>query len=138
MNSSQQTSCYTTLTTSQISGLTSSDTITFTNNNCYTSSTCIPTWSVDAGTATITIGPSTSGSCYVVGGNNWCQPLNSFNASNIFYHDQEWVNSFPEWGRIQKMCEEYPGLQLAFEKFKTVYKLVKDHYDTPEDQRPLP
>jgi hypothetical protein len=51
---------------------------------------------------------------------------------------EEWVNCFPDFDRIEKMCKEYPGLKIALEKFKTVYKLVKDHYDTPEDQRPRP
>jgi hypothetical protein len=51
---------------------------------------------------------------------------------------EEWDGCFPDWNRIQKMCKEYPALAIAFEKFKTTYKLVKDHYDTPEDQRPLP
>jgi hypothetical protein len=50
----------------------------------------------------------------------------------------EWEDKFPDFDRIQKMCKEYPGLQIAFEKFKTTYLLVKNHYDTPEDQRPLP
>jgi hypothetical protein len=50
----------------------------------------------------------------------------------------EWVDGFPEFSRIQKMCEQYPALKIAYEKFVTTYKLVKDHYDTPEDQRPLP
>ena len=51
---------------------------------------------------------------------------------------EEWVNSFPDFKRIEKMCEEYPGLKIAYEKFKTVYKLVADHYDTPKDKRPKP
>ena len=51
---------------------------------------------------------------------------------------EEFVDAFPDFDRIEKMCEEYPGLAIAFEKFKTVYNLVKDHYDTPEDQRPKP
>ena len=51
---------------------------------------------------------------------------------------EEFVDSFPEWSRIEDMCKQYPGLHTAFEKFKTTYYLVKDHYDTPEDQRPLP
>jgi hypothetical protein len=51
---------------------------------------------------------------------------------------EEFVDVFPDFNRVQKMCKEYPGLAIAFEKFKTTYKLVKDHYDTPEDQRPLP
>ena len=55
-----------------------------------------------------------------------------------FKMPEEWEDRFPDFNRIQKMCEEYPGLQIAFEKFKTTYLLVKNHYDTPEDQRPLP
>jgi len=51
---------------------------------------------------------------------------------------EEWVDCFPDFSRIEKMCKEYPGLKIAYEKFKTTYKLVKDHYDTPEDQRPKP
>ena len=50
----------------------------------------------------------------------------------------DFVNAFPDWGKVQKMCEEYPGLKIAFEKFQTTYKLVVDHYDTPEDKRPKP
>jgi hypothetical protein len=83
---------------------------------------------------TITIiggGTSSSSSGFTIGGAgggyDWSQNFN-----------QEWINSFPDFDRIQKMCEEYPGLKIAFDKFKTTYKLVKDHYDTPEDQRPLP
>ena len=51
---------------------------------------------------------------------------------------EEWANTFPDWDKVKKMCEEYPGLKIAFEKFKTTYKLVVDHYDTPEDKRPRP
>jgi len=51
---------------------------------------------------------------------------------------EEWVHSFPDIKRVEKMCEEYPGLKIAYEKFKTVYKLVADHYDTPKDKRPKP
>ena len=50
----------------------------------------------------------------------------------------EWVNCFPDYKRIEKMCEEYPGLKIAYEKFVTTYKLVTDHYDTPKDKRPKP
>jgi hypothetical protein len=60
--------------------------------------------------------------------------LNNYNT----YESIEWEDCFPDWDRIQDMCEEYPALKIAFEKLKTVYKLVKDHYDTPEDERPIP
>ena len=52
--------------------------------------------------------------------------------------NEEFVNCLPDFNRVQKMCKEYPGLKIAYEKFVTTYKLVKDHYDTPEDQRPKP
>jgi len=45
----------------------------------------------------------------------------------------EFVDSFPNLKRIQKMCEEYPGLKIAYENFVTTYKLVKAHYDNTED-----
>ena len=51
---------------------------------------------------------------------------------------EEFVDAFPDYDRVQQMCKEYPGLKLAYEKFVTTYKLVRDHYDTPEDQRPKP
>jgi len=54
------------------------------------------------------------------------------------WHNEEFVDCLPSLDRIKAMCEEYPGLKIAYEKFVTTYKLVKDHYDTPEDKRPLP
>jgi hypothetical protein len=51
---------------------------------------------------------------------------------------EEFVDCLPDINRVKNMCEEYPGLKIAYEKFVTTYKLVKDHYDTPEDQRPKP
>ena len=62
----------------------------------------------------------------------------SYGEYNIVWENTEWVNGFPEWERIQNMCDEYPGLKIAFEKFKTTYKLVKDDYDTPKDKRKTP
>ena len=63
----------------------------------------------------------------ITGGSEW-----------IYKTPQEFINCFPDYDRIQKMCEQYPGLKIAYDKFVTTYKLVKDHYDTPEDQRPIP
>ena len=99
----------------------------------------------------LTIGGSSgaggSGSyCYTIPSNCWgasgtisstasvCIP--SIDISSIY--GVEWQTKFPEWNRIQNMIEEYPGLKIAFEKFKTVYELVKDDYDTPKDQRVRP
>ena len=65
--------------------------------------------------------------------------LNTINTSQFNIQlPEEWVDRFPEWDRIKDMCEQYPGLKIAFDKFKTTYLLVKGHYDTPEDERPRP
>jgi hypothetical protein len=46
---------------------------------------------------------------------------------------KEWVDSFPDWNKVQDMIEKYPGLKIALQNFETIYKLVKDDYDTTED-----
>lgn len=47
---------------------------------------------------------------------------------------EEWVDAFPDWQRIQDMCQKYPGLEIALRNFRTVYTLVKDDYDNPKDE----
>jgi len=59
----------------------------------------------------------------------------TLDSTQFNWGDNEWVNAFPQWARIQEMCEQYPGLKIAFEKFKTTYKLVKDDYDNPKDKK---
>jgi hypothetical protein len=83
-----------------------------------------------------TISPLTTGQLNAI---NAGTGLNGTNYSTFTLNlPEDWVNQFPDWSRVQAMCKEYPGLEIAFEKFKTTYKLVKDHYDTPPDQRPRP
>ena len=127
MTTSSPQASYSTISDLSISN---TDTITLTGlNNCYGSGSTI----------TYTSSPST-----------WCNPahqstyctttlsgISSIDNIKIFM-PREFIDSFPEWSRVEKMCEEYPGLKIAFEKFKTVYKLVKDDYDTPKDKRPKP
>lgn len=102
--------------------ISSSDTITLTSTPSYYSS-CAGTFIVSSGATgcnTITLGNT------------------SFNTSSIDWGikiNEEWVNGFPEWDRIGEMCKVYPGLKIAFEKFKTTYYLVKDDYDTPKDKK---
>ena len=68
-------------------------------------------------TGTISVGPITASGAG--GSSDWS------------YSITEFVNSFPDFNRVQKMCETYPGLKIAYEKFVTTYKLVKDDYDNP-------
>jgi hypothetical protein len=80
-----------------------------------------------------------SGSTLTINGTNASSWSNvSIDSTFKWSASEEWVDCFPDFDRIQSMCEEYPGLKIVFEKFKTTYLLVKNHYDTPEDQRPKP
>jgi hypothetical protein len=58
--------------------------------------------------------------------------------ANEYANQEEFVNCLPDFSRIEAMCKEYPGLMIAYEKFKTTYRLVKDDYDTPKDKRKVP
>ena len=80
---------------------------------------------------TITIGSTGGavGSTYNVGIGaditstfNWKEPI-------------EWVDSFPDWSRVDDMCQQYPSLEIALRNFQTVYQLVKDDYDNPTPKK---
>ena len=88
----------------------------------------------------ITISGTGSANGYTIAsGTTSTVTLNDINATTFSWKmPEEFVDAFPDYDRIEKMCKEYPGLAIAFEKFKTVYKLVKDDYDTPKDKRPKP
>jgi hypothetical protein len=50
-------------------------------------------------------------------------------ASYVFYDTnvsshKEWVNCFPDWNKVQLLCELHPGLALALRNFKTLYTLI--------------
>jgi hypothetical protein len=85
---------------------------------------------------TITISGSTGG--YTIASGSTVT-LNDINTTSFNWKmPEEFIDAFPDYDRVEKMCKEYPGLAIAYEKFKTVYSLVKDDYDTPKDKRPKP
>jgi Ca2+-binding RTX toxin-like protein len=109
-------------------GATGSDTYTITLNNYDFASPSInynDTITITSGAAqpVYTMGPSS----YTIAGDTG---YNSFNWGD----PQEWIDSFPEWQRVQDMCSKYPGLEIALRNFRTVYTLVKDDYDNPKDK----
>ena len=110
-----------------VSTMVASDTITLSNTGgTYFYNTGAGIGGVGAtGSFTITNGGAVSSTINTV----------TLDSSPYYWSDEEWVNSFPQWTRIQEMCEQYPGLKIAFEKFKTTYKLVKDDYDNPTDKK---
>jgi len=124
--SSAQETFSITLTDEQLAEL-SNSTITLNGSNCYGTLT-YPCYTSSVSSVSYTT--STTGSTF-------CIP--NINISNVdVWGSTEWVNSFPAWGRIEDMCKEYPGLKLAFEKFKNTYNLVKDDFDLPPEKRIKP
>lgn len=112
------------------SGLSSSDTITITGLSSS------PVYSIGAvGTSGIsTIGAG--GGYATISTTSGPVTLNTFDISSLdSIMNSEWKHHFPDWSRVQKMCEMYPGLKIAFEKFKTTYYLVKDDYDNPNTKK---
>lgn len=111
--------------------LNASDAITLTGYSPCTVS--YPTHYSSPSVSTVTVGQISALTTAQIGS------ITSIDASAFTINlPHEWVNCFPEFKRIEKMCEEYPGLKIAYEKFVTTYKLVTDHYDTPKDKRPKP
>lgn len=111
--------------------ITSSPTVTWDSSASYTIATsAMPTTSYSL----------SSGGMISNFSSSHINTISSIDTSHSFTINlpEEWVNCLPDFYRIEKMCKEYPGLAIAFEKFKTVYKLVKDDYDTPKDKRHKP
>ena len=108
-----------TLTSNAYDTMIGSGTITIGNATGYTVGTGVSyTGSGSAGTA--------MGGTYTIG---------NVNASTVSWKNEEFVDCMPDINRIENMCKEYPGLAIAFEKFKTTYNIVKDDYDNPKDKK---
>lgn len=60
--------------------------------------------------------------------------IESFTTFTDFYKE-EFDGRFPDYERVQEMCKEYPGLEIAYRKFKEVYKMVKEDFDGKERER---
>ena len=84
---------------------------------------------------TLTGSPYSSGS-YTIGNIETIDlsHIDSFTSFTNFYKD-EFDGRFPDYERVQEMCKEYPGLEIAYRKFKEVYKMVKEDYDGKERER---
>ena len=112
------------------------DTITLTSN----------TYDTMVGAGTITIGNATgytigTGVSYTGGGSGYTiangstVTLDGISTAIFNWKNEEFVDCMPDINRIEDMCKEYPGLAIAFEKFKTTYNIVKDDYDNPKDKK---
>ena len=59
-----------------------------------------------------------------------------FNPSTITFDDfwqfpktTPFIDGFPEWGDFEKMRNEYPSVEKAFENLRTVYKLCEAEWE---------
>ena len=60
--------------------------------------------------------------------------VESFNTFTNWFKD-EFEGRFPDYDRVMEMCKEYPGLEIAYRKFKEVYSMVKEDYDGKQRER---
>ena len=82
-----------------------------------------------AGTSTYTIGSAGVSSI----------TLNDINTSAFTWKmPEEWVDSFPDYSKVQEMCDKYPAFKIAFEKFKQMYDLVEDDYEAKKGNKYVP
>jgi hypothetical protein len=59
--------------------------------------------------------------------------LNGIESFNWF--KEEFDGRFPDYDRVMEMCKEYPGLEIAYRKFREVYEMVKEDYDGKQRER---
>ena len=116
-------SSFSSLQTIQISALTTADITMLTGSGGFSGGTGSYTYSIPSNVSGTTISSVTIGSGI------------GATYQNVWVGSEEFKDGFPAWDRIQKMCKTYPGLEIAFEKFKTTYYLVKDDYDHPKEKK---
>ena len=90
---------------------------------------------IDASTmyngGTVTIGSGIS-STYTI---NTSDTITLNDTFTVNWGNTEWVDAFPDFERVKKMCEKYPGLKVAFDNFKVFYEMCKDDYDNPTPKK---
>jgi hypothetical protein len=99
--------------TIDLSSITSANTVTI-DNSMFSGSYTISSGSI----STITLSDTISTS------DNW-----SFNLPIA------WVDSFPDYSEVEKMCKEYPALKIAFEKFKQTYAMIEDDWESKKGNK---
>lgn len=103
-------------------------TIDLSDTNISTVTNSIYSYDTTSTMSTITtFTPSTS---YVTMGSG-IDTMSVGSSAFTFNLPKEWIDSFPEWNRVEDMCKKYPGLEIALRNFQTVYQLIKDDYDNP-------
>ena len=113
------------------------DTITLTGSGSsyYYSTGVTNTVNISNGGSSMryTIGTSIPSMTISSNGNVGIGTISGMSASTFQWKNEEFVDCLPNFERVKAMCEQYPGLKIAYDKFVTTYKLVKDDYDSSKD-----
>ena len=138
-NTSQPTGYITTLNEGVIAQELT-DTITIDTSACNMNSSTGSSYyyATGGGGGSGTISISGGGSGYTIGSGLTSSQINTISVSDLDsnhfnWKTEEFIDCLPDINRIKNMCKQYPGLKIAYEKFVTTYKLVKDDYDSPKD-----
>lgn len=136
--------------TDTITTLSGSDTITLNNDGSYgipafdtiTLSDYISSSTANSGIYTGTmLGTSpistSTGSMYTISGAS--NSTYTYNGSGGYWgysnNGKPFVDSFPEWNAFRKLCEEYPGLERAYENLKTFYTMCYADSILPKEDK---
>ena len=113
------------------------DTITLTGSGSiyYYSTGVTNTVNISNGGSSMryTVGTSIPSMTISSNGNVGIGTISGMSASTFQWKNEEFVDCLPNFERVKAMCEQYPGLKIAYDKFVTTYKLVKDDYDSSKD-----
>lgn len=111
-----------------ITGSAGEDVITFDSNITW-QNTDMLTWQSNSnmvGTINVANPVYTISSSSTVNTTYTYDPINSINITGL--DGVEWIDTLPDLDKVEEMCREYPGLDKAFENFKTVYKMVEQDW----------
>ena len=111
---------------SSIWGVPAFDTITISD---YLSSSTA-TGGLYSGTMLGTAAPS-NGSTYTISNSTY----NGTGGWGYTHNGKPFVDNFPEWNAFRKLCDEYPGLEKAYQNLKTFYTMCYADSILPKDDK---
>lgn len=80
------------------------------------------------------------GSTYTISSNSTISGISdstfTYNGASGFwnsYNGKPFVDNFPEWNAFKKLCNDYPGLDKAYENLKSIYTICYEDSILPKD-----
>ena len=59
-------------------------------------------------------------------------------ADSITWNQIEFEDSMPSVAKVEDMCKDYPALEQAYERFKTIYAMVHQDWKGKQDEEETP